>query len=228
MASILSSLLGVVVGTIVPFAVYRHTVWKDKYKLDIELIAEYEKKPCNKYLVEKLFFTLTKCKDTTFHEISYLLNSIYPLRSISRFERMNSRLKICHVINENLAIYAKGFDSNSKRNIKKVGYLISYLISCTVLTFSFTSIINNKIIASSEMDYSNLTIITETGSILLWVLISLFFLMFAFLSLSTGHSITMAEKFIEYFNNQPNELHSPIENESPISTELDSAETSSN
>ncbi|EOA3026812.1 TPA: hypothetical protein PXP85_000859 [Yersinia enterocolitica] len=44
MASILFSLLGVLVGTIVPFVVYRHTVWKDKYKLDIELIAEYEKK----------------------------------------------------------------------------------------------------------------------------------------------------------------------------------------
>ncbi|HEN5446997.1 TPA: hypothetical protein U6245_004297, partial [Yersinia enterocolitica] len=70
MASILFSLLGVLVGTIVPFVVYRHTVWKDKYKLDIELIAEYEKKPCNKYLVEKLFFWLTKCQNTTFDEIS--------------------------------------------------------------------------------------------------------------------------------------------------------------
>lgn len=38
----------------------------------------------------------------------------------------------------------------------------------------------------------------------------------------------MAENFIKHFNNQPNEFHSPIENESPISAELDSAETSPN
>ncbi|ENY7402750.1 hypothetical protein [Yersinia enterocolitica] len=55
MASILFSLLGVLVGTIVPFVVYRHTVWKDKYKLDIELIAEYEKNHVINILLKSYF-----------------------------------------------------------------------------------------------------------------------------------------------------------------------------
>ncbi|CQH38949.1 Uncharacterised protein [Yersinia enterocolitica] len=128
MASILFSLLGVLVGTIVPFVVYRHTVWKDKYKLDIELIAEYEKKPCNKYLVEKLFFWLTKCQNTTFDEISLLLNSTHPSRSILFFEHANWHSKVCYVVNDNLAIYADGFESKTKRNIKKIGYFISVML----------------------------------------------------------------------------------------------------
>ncbi|MFV8761783.1 hypothetical protein ACNSO7_25265 [Yersinia enterocolitica] len=228
MASILFSLLGVLVGTIVPFVVYRHTVWKDKYKLDIELITEYEKKPCNKYLVEKLFFWLTKCQNTTFDEISLLLNSTHPSRSILFFEHANCHSKVCYVVNENLAIYADGFESKTKRNIKKIGYFISYLICCAVLVMAYTFIISNEIITNPEILHSNSTLINEFGRIIVWIFISLLFLALAFWSLYIGNSISMAENFIKHFNNQPNELHSPIENESSISTELDSAEISPN
>ncbi|EKN6222680.1 hypothetical protein DVQ50_08245 [Yersinia enterocolitica] len=226
MTSILFSLLGVLIGTIVPFVVYRHTVWKDKYKLDIELISEYEKKPCNKYLVEKLFFWLTRAQGVTFNEICSLLNSQHPSRSVSFFESARCYLKTCHIINENSAVYAKGFESKRERIFQKTSYVVLYLISCSVLVTAYTFITRNKIIVNADIYYSNLTLINESGSIILWVFLSLLFLAIAFRSLSIWNSINMAEKFIEYFNNQPNELHSPIENESPISTELDSAETS--
>ncbi|CCV28379.1 TPA: hypothetical protein ACPZFU_003644 [Yersinia enterocolitica] len=210
------AIITVLLGTILPFFVYRHSVWRDKYKLDIELIAEHEKKPCNKYLVEKLFFWLTKCPNVTLDEINALLNSKHPSRSVMSFESARRFLVTCHVINESLAIYADGYKSKKDRGRKKMMYTFLYIICCAVPVIAYTLISKSPIVTSSNFSHSNLTLIKEIGSIVISLLISLLFIAMAFRGLSISDSINRTEKFIEYFNNQPNEINNPSANEPSI------------
>jgi hypothetical protein len=227
MASILFSLIGVVIATIVPFMVYRHSVWKDKYKLDIELIAEYEKKPCNKYLVERLFFWLTKCPNVTCDEIGYLLSSLHPSRSVTSYSQGGRFFKTCHIISENSAIFSDGFKTNGERWCKRLTLLAFYILICSLLSGIYLIITRTEVVnIPTSVDF-NLIILQKISVFILLFITSLVLIASAFRCLSMHDSINSAEKFIEYFNNQPNELHSPIENEIPISTELDSTETSS-
>lgn len=226
MASILFPLLGVVIATIVPFMVYRHSVWKDKYKLDIDLIAEYEKENHNKYLVEKLFFWLTKCPNVTCNEIGYLLSSLHPSRSVASYSQGGRFFKTCHIVSDNSAIFSDGFKTNRERWYKRLTFLAFYIFICLLLAGIYLIITRAQVVNIPAAVEFNSIIIQKIGVISLLLITSLLLIASAFRCLSLHDSINSAEKFIEYFNNQPNELHSPIKNESPSSTELDSAETS--
>ncbi|HGS6999477.1 TPA: hypothetical protein ACMEWZ_005482 [Klebsiella pneumoniae] len=127
---------------------YWHNIKKDKSATEVLLFNELSKESPNKLLVEKLFFDIYKCKNTTYEEVDILFNHPQSLEALNQFifnRRFFRIFRLTKNGNHISANYTKNFNSRIKRNIAST-LTIAIAAFSYYLTVSFLDATTKSII----------------------------------------------------------------------------------
>ncbi|CRG52464.1 Uncharacterised protein [Yersinia wautersii] len=173
---------------------------KDRDQTYINFSAAMDKDNPDKYLVEKLFPDITKCYNTTYHEIYYLMKSSNPTQTTSEFSLIRKNWKIFTITESGFAIYSDNYNSSKKRYLKSIINIILFILIYGL------SIAAPVLIGTVAEKWILVNIPSENHSVIIMmaaffiVLISVFLVWICMRLISYTSAIFKSNKFIEKFN----------------------------
>lgn len=119
--------IGLFFTVCIGIAKFNRDGWKNRYQTYLDFAVAFDKDKPNKFLIEQLFSSITKCHNAAYHEIWYLMNSTNPTQTISNFSRIRKNGCFFSISENGFAMYSDEYDSPKKRHRRCIVNIVAFI-----------------------------------------------------------------------------------------------------
>ncbi|CQJ13607.1 hypothetical protein ACX1H4_10505 [Yersinia enterocolitica] len=192
--------IGLFFTVCIGIAKFNRDGWKNRYQTYLDFAVAFDKDKPNKFLVEQLFSSITKCRNAAYHEICYLMISSNPTQTTSDFCRIIKHGKIITISESGFAMYSDNCNSPKKRRLKIIRNIVMFIFvyGAAIVMPSFIGRIADQWVLTN-IDIENYILATTIVTIFV-IIISLFLVLFCMRLVISTLAILKSNRFIDKFN----------------------------